>query len=61
VVRLGKLFGAVKIKLPKGFNADLNGTLNLAIKKLGKKVRGSFLKLKNWIDKLSRANSLNPA
>jgi putative transposase len=43
------------LKLNKVFNADLNGALNLAIKKLGKKVRESFLKLKNWIDKLSRA------
>jgi hypothetical protein len=53
--------------LGKVFNADLNGALNLAIKKLGKKVREEFLKLKKcnanprgsgvlvWLDKLSRA------
>jgi|GEM_PF-1431223 len=43
------------LKLNKVFNADLNGALNIAIKKLGKKVREEFLKLSNWIDKLSRA------
>ncbi|ADY74021.1 transposase, IS605 OrfB family [Desulfurobacterium thermolithotrophum DSM 11699] len=43
------------LKLNKVFNADLNGALNIAIKKLGKRVREGFLKLSNWIDKLSRA------
>ena len=42
-------------KLNKVFNADLNGALNIAVKKLGKKARDEFLKLSNWIDKLSRA------
>ncbi len=42
------------LKLNKVFNADINGALNLAIKKLGKRVREEFLKLSNWIDKLSR-------
>jgi hypothetical protein len=42
-------------KLNKLFKASLNGALNFAIKKLNKKVRESFLKLKNWIDKLLRA------
>ena len=40
--------------LNKVFNADLNGALNIAIKKLGKRIREEFLKLPNWIDKLSR-------
>jgi len=48
------------LRLNKVFNADLNGALNLAIKKLGKKVREGFLKLKNWIDKLSRAIKVSP-
>ncbi len=43
------------LKLNKVFNADLNGALNIAIKQLGKKVREEFLRLSNWIDKLSRA------
>ena len=43
------------LKLNKVFNADLNGALNVAIKKLGKRVREEFLKLPNWLDKLSRA------
>ncbi len=42
------------LKLNKVFNADLNGALNIAIKRLGKRVRGEFLRLSNWIDKLSR-------
>jgi len=42
------------LKLNKVFNADLNGALNIAIKKLGKKVREEFLKLPKWIDKLSK-------
>ena len=42
------------LKLNKVFNADLNGALNIAIKKLGKKVREEFLNLPNWLDKLSR-------
>ncbi|WP_411376665.1 RNA-guided endonuclease InsQ/TnpB family protein [Desulfurobacterium thermolithotrophum] len=46
------------LKLNKVFNADLNGALNIAIKKLGKRVREEFLKLSNWIDKLSRAVKL---
>ena len=48
------------LRLGKVFNADLNGALNLAIKKLGKKVREGFLKLKNWLDKLSRAIKVSP-
>ncbi len=43
------------LKLNKVFNADLNGALNIAIKKLGKRVREEFLRFSNWIDKLSRA------
>lgn len=43
------------LKLNKVFNADLNGALNVAIKKLGKRIREEFLKLPNWLDKLSRA------
>ena len=46
-------------KLNKVFNADLNGALNIAVKKLGKKVRDEFLKLPNWLDKLSRAVKLS--
>ncbi|ADY72922.1 transposase, IS605 OrfB family [Desulfurobacterium thermolithotrophum DSM 11699] len=46
------------LKISKVFNADLNGALNIAIKKLGKSVREKFLKLPNWIDKLSRAVKL---
>jgi transposase len=42
-------------KLNKVFNADLNGALNLVIKKLGRKTREEFLRLRNWLDKLSRA------
>jgi putative transposase len=42
------------LKLNKVFNADLNGALNLAIKKLGNRIRKNFLSLKNWLDKLSR-------
>ncbi|RUM43866.1 MAG: transposase, partial [Desulfurobacterium sp.] len=42
------------LKLNKVFNADLNGALNIAIKKLGKRVREEFLNLPNWLDKLSR-------
>ncbi|GAB6075295.1 RNA-guided endonuclease InsQ/TnpB family protein [Desulfurobacterium crinifex] len=45
-------------KLNKVFNADLNGALNIAIKKLGKVIREEFLKLSNWLDKLSRAVKL---
>jgi len=48
------------LRFGKVFNADLNGALNLAIKKLGKKVREGFLKLKNWLDKLSRAIKVSP-
>jgi putative transposase len=44
--------------LNKVFNADLNGALNIAIKKLGKKAREKFLSLTNWLDKLSRAVKL---
>ena len=43
------------LRLNKVFNADLNGALNLAIKRLGKGIREGFLRLSNWIDKLSRA------
>ncbi|ADY73481.1 transposase, IS605 OrfB family [Desulfurobacterium thermolithotrophum DSM 11699] len=35
------------LKISKVFNADLNGALNVAIKKLGKSVREKFLKLPN--------------
>jgi len=49
------------LRLKKVFNADLNGALNLAIKKLGEKVREGFLKLRNWLDKLSRAIKVNLA
>jgi transposase len=48
------------LKLNKVFNADLNGALNIAIKKLGKEIREKFLKLSNWLDKLSRAVKLTP-
>jgi hypothetical protein len=50
-----------KVDLPylnKVFNADLNGALNIAIKKLGKEAREKFLSLANWLDKLSRAVKL---
>lgn len=46
-------------RLKKVFNADLNGALNLAIKALGKKVREEFLKLKSFLDKLSRPVRVN--
>ena len=46
------------LKLNKVFHADLNGALNIAIKKLGKRVREEFLRLPNWLDKLSRAIKL---
>ena len=46
-------------KMNKVYNADLNGALNIAIKELGKKVREQFLKLPNWLDKLSRPIKLN--
>jgi len=46
-------------RLGKVFNADLNGALNLAIKALGKKVREEFLKLRNFLDKLSRPLKFN--
>jgi IS605 OrfB family transposase len=42
-------------KLNKVFNADLNGALNIAIKKLGKRAKENFLSLANWLDKLSRS------
>ena len=48
------------LRLRKVFNTDLNGALNLAIKKLGKKVREGFLRLRNWLDKLSRAIKVSP-
>ncbi len=48
------------LKLKKIFNADLNGALNLAIKKLGRKAREGFLKLRNWLGKLSRAVKVSP-
>ncbi|MEO2153986.1 MAG: transposase [Aquificota bacterium] len=48
------------LKLRKVFNADLNGALNLAIKKLGEKEREGFLKLRNWLDKLARAVKVSP-
>lgn len=40
--------------LDKVFNADLNGALNIAIKALGPSIRGQFLELSNWLDKLCR-------
>jgi len=46
-------------KIKKVYNADLNGALNIAIKELGEEVRKQFLKLQNWIDKLSRPIKLN--
>ena len=46
-------------KTGKVYNADLNGALNIAIKGLGEKVREQFLKLPNWLDKLSRPKKLN--
>jgi len=48
------------LKLNKVFNADLNGALNLAFKRLGKEARNEFLKLRNWLDKLSRAVKVSP-
>ncbi|NPA53855.1 MAG: hypothetical protein GXO21_04235, partial [Aquificae bacterium] len=35
------------------------GALNIAIKGLGKRVREQFLKLPNWLDKLSRPIKFN--
>ncbi len=46
-------------KTNKVYNADLNGALNIAIKELGEKIREQFLKLPNWIDKLSRPKKFN--
>lgn len=46
-------------KMNKVYNADLNGALNIAIKELGEKVREQFLKLPNWLDKLSRPVKFN--
>ena len=46
-------------KTKKVYNADLNGALNIAIKELGEEVRKQFLKLPNWLDKLSRPVKLN--
>ncbi|RUM31675.1 MAG: hypothetical protein DSY32_00885, partial [Aquifex sp.] len=46
-------------RLKKVFNADLNGALNLAIRALGKKVREEFLKVRNFLDKLSRPLKFN--
>lgn len=46
-------------RLKKVFNADLNGALNLVIKALGKKVRKEFLRLKSFLDKLSRPIKVN--
>ncbi len=46
-------------KTNKVYNADLNGALNIAIKELGEKVREQFLKLPNWLDKLSRPIKFN--
>ncbi|RUM58537.1 MAG: transposase, partial [Persephonella sp.] len=46
-------------KTGKVYNADLNGALNIAIKGLGEGIREQFLKLSNWIDKLSRPIKLN--
>ncbi len=46
-------------KTNKVYNADLNGALNIAIKELGEKVREQFLKLPNWLDKLSRPVKFN--
>jgi len=48
------------LKLRKVFNADLNGALNLAIKKLGRRIREEFLRLGNWLDKLARAIKVSP-
>ena len=47
------------LKLNKVFNADLNGALNIAIKALGKNVRKSFLKLRNWLSKLCNPVRIN--
>jgi IS605 OrfB family transposase len=41
------------------YNADLNGALNIAIKGLGERTREQFLKLPNWLDKLSRPKKFN--
>ena len=46
-------------KTNKVYNADINGALNIAIKELGEKVREQFLKLPNWLDKLSRPVKFN--
>ncbi len=46
-------------KTNKVYNADLNGALNIAIKELGEKVKKQFLKLPNWLDKLSRPVKFN--
>ncbi len=46
-------------KTNKVYNADLNGALNIAIKGLGNKVTKQFLKLPNWLDKLSRPIKFN--
>jgi len=43
----------------KVYNADLNGALNIAIKGIGEKIREEFLRLRNWLDKLSRPIKLN--
>ncbi|WP_028950092.1 RNA-guided endonuclease InsQ/TnpB family protein [Sulfurihydrogenibium subterraneum] len=43
----------------KVYNADLNGALNVAIKGIGRKIREQFLKLPNWLDKLSRPIKVN--
>jgi len=40
--------------LNKVWHADLNGALNIAIKGLGIYARQSFLKLKDWLDRLAR-------
>ncbi len=46
-------------KTNKVYNADLNGALNIAIKELGGEVKEQFLRLQNWLDKLSRPIKLN--
>ncbi|NPA13151.1 MAG: transposase, partial [Aquificae bacterium] len=46
-------------KTNKVYNADLNGALNIAIKGLGKSVKEQFIKLQNWLDKLSRPIKFN--
>jgi len=40
--------------LNKVWHADLNGALNIATKGLGLRARQSFLKLKDWLDRLAR-------